>query len=227
MIKKAVLENLYCEKKLSAAEIAVKLGATFPRVLYWVKKHGIPIRSCSERTYVKLNPGGDPFNPKTALTPREQELFLSGLIIYWAEGSRKIRYSVQVVNMDHRMLILFMKFLREIARVDEKRLRLDVRVYHGFDKDRARRYWSRALHLAIKQVNVYPHIDHRSDPHKQWSPYGIATVCMSNTKLKAWMDQQLEENINRLMARWSRSAYAGQKIRHGVTREEAATYTYA
>jgi len=182
---------------MSAAEIAVDLKATFPKVLYWIKKHGIPIRSCSERTYVKLNPSGDPFHPKEHLTP-----------------------------MDHRMLVLFIRFLREIVRADESRLRLDVRVYHGFDKDKARRYWCRALGLKPKQVFVCPHIDHRSDPNKQWSPYGIATACVSNTKLKVWMDQQLEENIVRLLDQEVSSGTVVGKNDCGVVRDGNATYTY-
>ncbi len=218
---------MYLEKKLSVAEIAAELGETFPKTLYWVKKHGIPIRSSSERTYVKHNPGGDPFHPKEQLTPRERELFLLGLAIYWTEGSRKVRYNVQVVNMDHRMLQLFVRFLRDIACVREERLRLSARVYHGFDKSKAQQYWSRLLKLRSEQVFAYPHIDERSDPNKQWSPYGIATVCVSSTKLKAWMDQQLEENIERLMEHWSYANFPAQQDRRNLIREALATYTYA
>lgn len=125
------------------------------------------------------------------------------------------------------MLSLFVRFLREIVRVDESRLCVDVRVYHGFDKNRARRYWARFLKLPIGQVSVYSHIDHRSDPEKQWSPYGIATVCVSNTKLKTWMDQPLEQNIERLMGHWSYTAYyLGKHSGHGAVKEETATYAY-
>ena len=226
MIEKAILEHLYLTEKLSVAEIAQKLRSTFPRTLYWVKKHGIPIRSCSERTYVKFNPKGDPFCPKTQLTSKEKELFLTGLVIYWAEGSRKIRFNVQVVNMDYRMLQLFVRFLRDIVRVDESRLRLEVRVYHGFDRGGAHRYWSRFLKLRMSQVRVYPHIDHRSDPNKQWSPYGIATVSVSNTKLKIWLDQQLEKNIQRLLDQWSFSEAAPKGKLSSIVKEETATYAY-
>ena len=227
MIEKSVLEKLYCEKKFSAAEIAEELKVTFPTALYWLKKHQIPIRSQSERTYVKLNPDGDPFQPKARRTLKENELFILGLVIYWAEGSRKVRYNVQVVNMDHRMLQLFVRFLRDIARVQESRLRLDVRVYHGFSKEKARRYWCQALRLNPKQVLVNPHIDRRSKPNRQWSPYGIATVRVSSTKLKAWLDQQLEENIGRLLDHWSYSVFSGRWKRDGMVREAApTTHTY-
>ncbi len=218
---------MYIGRKLSAAEIATELKESFPKVLYWIKKHGISIRSCSERTYVKLNPGGDPFHPKERLTIRERELFIAGVSIYWGEGSRKVWHSVKVVNMDVRMLQVFARFLREIARVHESRLRLDVRVYHGFDKEIARRYWSKALKLKPSQVFICPHIDKRSNAIQQWSPYGIATLAVCNTKLKAWLDRQLEESIEQLMGSRNDSLLLERQGEHVVIHDEIATYTYA
>lgn len=113
MIEKTVLENLYCEKRLSTAEIAARLN-------------------------------------------------------------------------------LFVRFLREIAGVDESR--------------------------------VNPHIDRRNNPRQQWSPYGIATVRMSSMKLKAWLDQRLDENIGRLMGH---PVSSERRAGHGAVREGAATCTYA
>ena len=224
MIEKTVLQEMYLKEKMSTAEIAQDLKTTFPRVLYWIKKHGIPIRSCSERTYAKLNPKGDPFHPKTHLTSEERELFIVGLSIYWAEGSRKGNHcNVKVVNMDSRMLQLFAKFLREIVRVDESRIRLDVRVYHGFNKNKARQYWCRTLSLRAEQVFVCPHIDQRSNPRQQWSPNGIATLCVSNTKLKAWITQKLEENIEQLLDHHlSGASDQGKDL--GVVRDGTCTY---
>jgi catechol-2,3-dioxygenase len=43
---------------------------------------------------------------------------------------------------------------------------------------------------------VYPHSDHRSKPHKQWSQYGIATLQASNTKLKKWLNNAIEKQVN-------------------------------
>ncbi len=218
MIEKTVLEKMYLERKMSVAEIATELKATFPKVLYWTKKYRIPIRSSSERTYIKLNPNGDPFDPKENLTLKERELFLVGLAIYWAEGSRKgSKCNVKVVNMDSRMLQLFARFLREIAHVEESRIRVDVRLYHGFDKQKAHKYWSKILELKLRQVFICPHIDTRSKAVQQWSPYGIATLCVSNTKFKIWMDRQLEENIEWLLSR------GGQET---TVRESWATYSY-
>lgn len=224
MIAKNILERLYLEKKLSVAEIAQRLQTTYPTAVYWTKKHRIPIRSQSERTYVKRNPGGDPFHPKQPLTMQEQKLLLIGLALYWGEGSRKSRHAVQLANLDHRMLQLFVRFLREVVGVTESRLRLDVRVYHGFDKYAAHRYWSRTLAIHPKQVFIYPHIDTRSQVNKLWSPYGIATLCVGNVKLKTWIDQQLEMLIQQFIG--PSKAFRGRFLdgRPGFVRETPGRY---
>ncbi len=226
-MQKKVLQELYCAKKLSVAEIAQKLNETFPKTLYWVKKHKIPIRSYSERAYVKYNKQGNPFDPKKDLGLKDRELLSWGLALYWAEGSRKERHSVQLGNLDHRLLQIFMKFLREIARVDESRLRVFVRVFHEFDQQAARRYWSQLLSISLKQVHVYPHGDRRSRRMKQWSRHGLTKITVSNTKLKAWMDQQLEENINALCSHWGIAGPSSRKARRKLTTGLVDTSTYS
>lgn len=206
MISKVVLEERYIGRKMSAAEIAADLKHTFPSVLYWIKKHGIPIRSCSERTYWKLNPHGDPFCPKEDLSPEERELLVWGLALYWAEGSRKDPNVLHLANLDARLLRVFVRFLQDIVRVDEGRLRVDVKVFPGFDGESAKRYWSRALGVSPKRIKIYPHTDSRSKPKKTRSPFGIARVYVCNTKLKRWIDEQLEGNVKRLTKRWSCAA---------------------
>lgn len=222
MITKSVLEELYVQKKFSVAEIAERLGTTFPRTLYWVHKHRITIRSASERTYVKLNPDGDPFDPKPHLTRSEQALLISSLALYWGEGGRKTPYAAQLGNLDPRMLQVFVRFLREIARVHESRIRLDVRIHEQFSKKSAHRYWSRTLKLQPKQIFVYHHMDPRSRPEKQWSPYGIATLSINNTKFKSWIDQQLEQHIQQFV-----NPVQFPPGGHSLAKDGVGTYTYA
>ncbi len=227
MLDKKLLQELYLEKKLSAAEIAKQLGVGFPKALYWIKKHGIPIRSVSDRTYVKLNPNGDPFHEKTALSPTEKEFFGLALGLYWAEGSRKNPHAIQLANLDHRMLRIFVKFLREIVQIEESRLRLSVRVYSSFSLPAAHRYWTRLLKLKPNQVHVYPHTDTRSVQQDQWSRHGIATIQFCSTTLKRWFDDQLEEFIERFSDRQSYTKSRGRQGRSDRVRESAPTYTYA
>ena len=192
-----MLERLYYKNRLSMVEIADKLNITSPIIGYWMKKHKLSRRSNSESTYCKLNPDGDPFSVKSKLNRQERDLMLTGLMLYWGEGSKTAKSSLQLANLDHRMLQIFVKFLREICRIHEEKLRLFVRVYKKFDKDKAKKYWAKTLKMSTDRIFVYPHTDKRSKVHKQWSEYGIATLQCHNLKLREWIAKAIEKHIGK------------------------------
>lgn len=198
-MKKERLVYLYKNKNLSMTEIAKKLGVTHAKVYYWFEKLGIKRRGQKESAYVKQNPNGDPFKIKKNLNQGEKKLLLMGLMLYWAEGNKKNKFLVALGNLDSRMIKLFLGFLRKICRIDEKRARLYVRVYKNFSKNKARLYWENFLKLPKTQIYIYPHNDARSDPRKQWSKNGIATLTVSNVKLKSWLDQAIEEHLRQFV----------------------------
>lgn len=178
-------------------DIARGLSVTPATVIYWMKKHNLKRRSNSECAYVKQNPNGDPFSVKNKLTAKEKELFLSGLMLYWAEGSRKNRHVIQMANLDYRLLLLFTKFLKRICGVREDKLCLNIQLFRRFDKDKTRNYWSRTLGISKWLIAVNIHSDKRSKPNSQWSKYGIARIEVRNVKLKCWIDYTLENYITK------------------------------
>ena len=197
---KAELKKLYCDRRRSMMEIAQELQTTHATILYWLKRYQIPRRSWSESTYVKLNPHGDPFLIPTRLTEKQQTLLVAGLLLYWAEGAKANKEAVQLGNLDGRMLQVFARFLREVCRIDERRLKVYVRVHKQFSLSTAHRYWSRLLQLPSSQVRVYYHTDKRSKANRQWSRYGLAVLVFSSTKLRAWLDRAIERYITFLLS---------------------------
>jgi len=192
------LKELYCERRLSMMEVANELDVTQAKVFYWLKKFDIPRRSWKDSTYVKQNPQGDPFSILEKFSLRQKELLFAGLLLYWAEGS-KGKGAIRITNLDHRMLKVFLNFLREVCRVDDDRLFLYVRVYKEFSLGEAQKYWFNFLNIPIQKIFVYPHTDTRSKKNKQWSQYGIATLEFHNTKLKQWLDASIEKLIQKLL----------------------------
>ena len=118
-------------------EVAKELQATHAQVYYWLRKHGISRRSWSGSAYIKQNPNGDPFKIPTKMSSYQRELLRAGLLLYWAEGN-KGKNAIRLANLDSRMLILFLEFLREVCSVDEERIRVYVRVHKKFSLDNAR-----------------------------------------------------------------------------------------
>jgi hypothetical protein len=192
---KQLLCDLYWKKKLSMMQIAQQCQTTHPRVYYWFKKYGIHRRSWCESAYVKQNPKGDPFYIRRDLSTRERELLLACLMLYWGEGHKTNRYSVQIANLDFRILQLFVKFLREICGIDENKLKLYVQLFNKFDKDIAKKYWAEKLKIPEHHITVNHHIDKRSKEKHQRSKFGIARIQVHNYKLKAWIDKQLENYL--------------------------------
>ena len=180
---------------MSMAEIAKKLGTTHATVLYWLKKYGVPRRSSSESAYAKQNPNGDPFHITGTVTPKQRELLIAGLLLYWAEGS-KTQSATRIANLDARMLKLFGRFLCEICHVDKKRLSVYVRLHRRFSPGMAKKYWAQFLGLPETRVSVYPHTDRRSKADQQWSRYGLATLEFHNTKFKRWLNDAIEQYVS-------------------------------
>ncbi|MDD2680052.1 MAG: hypothetical protein PHO03_04575 [Candidatus Omnitrophica bacterium] len=195
MLEKKILQNSYYDKKLSMVDTAKLLNVTPATVAYWMKRHGFKRRSISESVYVKQNPSGNPFNIKTQLTERDRELFISGLMLYWAEGSRRNKHVIQLANLDHRMLSLFIEFLRKICGVKEEKLTLNIQLYRKFNRETTKNYWSRALGIPKRFIAVNIHSDIRSKFKNQWSKYGIVRIEVRNVKLKQWIDVALEKYL--------------------------------
>ena len=198
-MKEAQLKTLYLRRQLSMMQIADELQTTHATVLYWLKKFEIPRRSWSESTYVKMNPDGDPFKLPSAWTERRRTLLAAGLLLYWAEGSKKNKTTAAIGNLDGRLLQVFAAFLREVCHVNERRLSVYVRVYKTFSRLAARRYWGRLLGIPSSRIFVYPHTDKRSKTHQQWSRHGLATLEFHNTKFKRWLDEAIEAYIKFLL----------------------------
>ncbi|MFJ8465664.1 hypothetical protein [Streptomyces swartbergensis] len=81
-----------------------------------------------------------------ALSPRE--LFLLGVGLYWAEGSKDKPYdrreNVCFVNSDHGMIRVFMAWL-DLLGVERDRLRFTVMIHESADVTGAERYWAEVV----------------------------------------------------------------------------------
>lgn len=178
-------------------DIAKVLSVTPATVEYWMNKRNLRRRSGSECAYVKQNPNGDPFRIKNKLTARDKELLLSGLMLYWAEGSRRSKHVIQMANLDYRLLLVFIKFLRRICGVKQEKICLNIQLYKRFDKDKTKNFWSKTLGVPKRFIAVNIHYDKRSKPDRQWSKYGIGRIEVRNMKLKQWIDKALETYLSK------------------------------
>ena len=84
------------------------------------------------------------------------KLFLLGISLYWAEGYKKGAYgskwkSVDFANSDPEMIVVMMKFFREICNVREDKIKLQVIAHKNIKKREAISFWSKATGIPKQQ----------------------------------------------------------------------------
>ena len=78
-------------------------------------------------------------------------LFLSGLLLYWAEGDKNQQERVKFTNSDERMMILIMRWFREICIVPENKFRVALHVHDLHVRQGIVNYWSRLTKVPAEQ----------------------------------------------------------------------------
>jgi hypothetical protein len=98
----------------------------------------------------------------------KRELWLMGIMLYWAEGSKEKEYSpgsgIQFTNMDPLMICLFLRWLKDICGIDKERLIFDIYVHetHRHRLDDIINFWSQKIkiptecfsHIYFKKANI-------------------------------------------------------------------------
>ena len=114
----------------------------------------------------------------------DQELWLVGTMLYWAEGSKTNRGIVQFTNSDPEMIKLMMTFLRRICEVPDKKFRGQIHSHPHQDYKAAEKYWSSISQISLEQFyKTYRKMNKASKQKKDSLPYGTFDIYVCNTKL--------------------------------------------
>ena len=181
-IAKEQLEELYLHDRLSMAEIASELGCSVNKVAYWMDHHGILRRHWDEASYIKHNPDGDPFDIKDLETDDERELFHLGIGLYIGEGTKN-KQQVRLANTDPQVIRAFLRFLREICGVEEKKISAWLNIFDDVDLEEAQAYWRQVTGLPQSQFYKPFVRANRGGNYGNKNQYGTLTVCVNNSKL--------------------------------------------
>lgn len=170
-------------------EISDKMGWKYGKIVYWMKKFNIPRRSRSEANYIKYNPKGDPFKIKKLKTKKDIELFNLGIGLFLGEGGKKNKFNLVLPNSDPKILRLFLKFLREICKVNEEKIKAALNIFDDVNLTQAVNFWSKTTDIPLSRFGKTMVRKSKGGTYKNKSLYGTLTIYVANIKLKTLMDK--------------------------------------
>jgi len=199
------VKNAYYDKKLSVSEAAIDLKRSESSLYKFMKRHDLPRRTASESNEIVFDRKALSYKLKKNLTSAEQKLKLAGIMLYWAEGYKNLNKksrgaTIDLANSDPKMIELFLKFLRKICNIDEKRLRVQLYCYINQDVEELKQYWRKLTRIPLNQF-IKPFIKEEfSDDKKDKMKYGLVHIRYSDKKLflqiKKWTEDYINKNLS-------------------------------
>ncbi|NCO80447.1 hypothetical protein GW869_01585 [bacterium] len=128
----------------------------------------------------------------------KRELLLIGAALYWAEGYNKQDNvgspNISFGNSDPKMVILFLRFLREVMRIPEEALRPIVQIHHNVEVKSAINFWSKISDIPQKFFHITHQISKASKGKRSTYslPYGTFRLEVRGRqnffRIKGWID---------------------------------------
>lgn len=194
-LSKNLIKKLYNEEKLSTVEIAKKLKITPWTVLGFMVRNNIPRRTFKEANKIYFEKKPLTFSIKKQLSEKDKKLKMAGIFLYWAEGAKVNgkNCGVDFANSDPKMIKIFIRFLKKICRVDEKKLRVFLYCYANQDIENIKNYWYKLTDIPRSQFSK-PYIRNDFLPQKSGKmKYGLVHIRYADKKLLYQIDNWIEE----------------------------------
>jgi|SRR3989344_1574993 len=179
---------------LSAQQVADHFNISLDASYYALRRLKVKRRTAKETNSIRFEAKPLSYNLKTRLTKEEKQLKISAVMLYWAEGYKVGRNTVDFANSDPDMVVIFWKFLSEICRVERKRVRLHLYAYEGQDIQNLIRFWCELLDLP-KHHFIKPYIKKAATQGLRGPRmvHGLVHIRYCDTKLLRQILQWIEE----------------------------------
>lgn len=188
---------------LSINEIALDLGVAKSSVSVWVRDVELDssqIQKLSNKKYEKeviekrrLSRLKNEFAKRKIIIDKasgevsklsSKELWLVGVMLYWAEGGKTQRGLVRFSNGDPEMIKIMMTFFRRVCHVSEKKFRGYIHIHPHLDHKKAEKYWSSITRIPLKRFfKTYSKANISSKNKKDSLPFGVMDIYICDTNL--------------------------------------------
>src|SRR3990167_7276711 len=170
------------QKGRSGLEVARSLHLSLSQVYDTLRRENIKRRESADQNRLRFERSPLSFKFRERLSSKDQELLVAGLMLYYGEGA-KTNTTVDFANSDIFAVRLFLKFLRKICGVDEKRLRFYLYCFSDQNPRRLIDTWSKQLKVKRSQfTRPYVRVHVGRDGHRIM-PQGVLHVRYSDKRL--------------------------------------------
>ena len=184
------VRDLYWNKQYNINQVAKRLGLSFWSLYGFMNRNNIQRRLPAEANYV-VSRDKPQFKIKENLSFLDEKLKIAGIMLYWAEGTLKGQ-TVDFVNSNRDMVRIFLKFLRQVCGVDDRRLRLYLYAYSYLDLKKTKNHWKNITGIPINQFTK-PYVRKGNlNLSRRKLPYGLVHIRYNDKKLllviKSWIE---------------------------------------
>lgn len=196
-LSKNLIKKLYHNQGLSTIKIANKLNMSVWAVLGFMRRNGIKRRTFFEANKINFDKKPLTYFLKKNLTKKNEKLKIAGTFLYWAEGAKvnkeKNNCTVDFANSNPEMVRIFVKFIREICGVNEKKLRVFLYCYSDQDIVKIKNFWYSLTSIPKSQFSK-PYIRNDFLPEKSGKmKYGLVHIRYADKKLLYQIDNWIKE----------------------------------
>lgn len=191
-----IIKDLYYKDSLSSVEIGKKFNVSPWVVIRFMKRNNLLLRTRVESNANAFNRRPLTFSIKKNLSLKERELKIAGVLLYWAEGGKPSwhtrNWTVDLANSDPKMIMLFLRFLREICRVDEKKLSVQLYCHADQNVEVLKKYWSILTKIPFKKF-IKPYVRQDFNPNGRKMAHGLVHIRYCDKKLLMQIDAWIKD----------------------------------
>jgi hypothetical protein len=136
----------------------------------------------------------------------KKDLWLIGVSLYWAEGAKEkengTRAGIKFSNSDPKMILLFLKWLKEIISISNSELVYELYIHENSDIAKAQKYWSEILSIKKNIIRTYLKKNKIKTTRKNTGNDYYGLICLKvnksfnlNRKVSGWIEGICEKSL--------------------------------
>lgn len=179
--EECLVRELY-QSGLTGPEISLRIKISVKQVYDSLRRQNIPRKDIAEQNKLRFKRSPLSFSfKKDKFSTKERDLLVAGVMLYYGEGA-KTGNTVDFANSDPMLLDIFLKFLKNICGVDNKKLRFYLYCFSDQNSKSLIKFW--CSHLGVQQGQfTKPYIRSTLNKGKRTMTNGVLHIRYSDKRL--------------------------------------------